>query len=344
MSKKKICIVMGGPSAEHEISLRTGREVMKHLERGKYVPRAVIVTKSREFFWADIVHDIPSELDCTNPAKSKFFTGPLKAADSQVIWQDCDAVFLALHGEFGENGVFQGFLDTLGIPYTGSNVLSSAIGMDKIVARRVFEHAGLTTPPGSIWRTKGSGPSVDDIVRDRGFPCFVKCPQSGSSRLMGRATNETELSMLLDQFSKESDAILVESAIVGDEYSVPVLEYPDGSLKPLPPILIRPVKAEFFDYSAKYMSGGSDEIVPAPCSAELTARLQEAALTAHIEIGCRGLTRTDIIVRDDKLFVLEINTLPGMTSASLAPKAFAAAGGSFAELLDILIRDALKGR
>ena len=340
MTKKHVNVVMGGPSAEHEISLRTGREVLRNLDKSKYLPRAVVITKSREIYWADVERDVPTEQDCIDPSASKEFKGPLNPAASFEIWKDCDVAFLALHGEFG---VFQGFLETLGVPYTGSGVLASAMGMDKIVAKHVFEQNGITTPPYSIYHTDGSGTSIAQIATDRGFPSFVKCPQSGSSRLMGRATNTTSLEALCAEFASEASEILVESAIHGDEYSVPVLEYPDGSLKALPPILIRLVKTEFFDYTAKYMAGASEEIVPAPCSAELTARLQDVAVRAHRAIGCKGLTRTDIIVQNDTLFALEINTLPGMTSASLAPKAFAAAGGSFAELLDILLRDALSG-
>jgi D-alanine-D-alanine ligase len=123
-----------------------------------------------------------------------------------------------------------------------------------------------------------------------------------------------------------------------------VLEYPDGTLRALPPVYIQPVSASFFDYSAKYDDGGSREIVPAPCPEELQERLRHAALCAHSTLRCSGLTRTDMILSAGTLYVLEINTLPGLTPASLAPKSFAAAGGTYPELLDILIQTALKRR
>jgi D-alanine-D-alanine ligase len=155
---------------------------------------------------------------------------------------------------------------------------------------------------------------------------------------MGRASNVKELKHLLLELSHHSDNLLIETAISGEEFSCPVLEQPDGSIQALPPILIRPVDSEFFDYSAKYKKGGSEEIVPAPCKEETTHRIQDIALQAHRALGCRGLTRTDMILSRGRLYVLEINTLPGLTPASLAPKSFAAAGGTYPELLDILIQ------
>jgi D-alanine-D-alanine ligase len=239
--------------------------------------------------------------------------------------------------------VIQGFLETIGVPYTGSGVFASAAGMDKIASKLIFEQNGLDTPPYTIWGVNHPEVTVDEIVKKHSFPCFVKCPQSGSSRLMGRADNRAALEALLEEYRASADDILIETTVRGDEYSCPILEKPDGSIQPLPPILIRPLKSAFFDFEAKYTSGASEEIVPAPCSEELTRRLQQAALVAHRSLGCRGITRTDIIVQDGRLYVLEINTLPGMTSASLVPKAFAAVKGSYAGLLDILIQTAQRG-
>jgi D-alanine-D-alanine ligase len=341
---KKIVVVMGGPSAEHDVSLNTGQEVLRCLDQKKYAVRIAILSRDLRFFFSDaLLRDIPAQ-DFSRPQDSSRFTGPIQPEQSACLWEGCACAFLALHGEFGEDGRIQGFLETCGIPYTGSKVFASAVGMDKITTKYLYERHGLTTPPFSIFRTDGTGVSVEQIAVAHGFPCFVKCPQSGSSKLMGRADSRESLKSLLEEFTPCAREILIETMIAGEEYSVPVLEYPDRSVKALPPILIRPVHASFFDYTAKYTSGESEEIVPAPCSASLTQRLCEAAVTAHDALHCNGLSRTDILVQDGSLYVLETNTLPGLTSASLAPKAFAAAGGTYAQLLDTLIETALAGR
>lgn len=342
--KKQVAVILGGPSAEHEVSIATGREVLKHINKNKYTCRIVLITRDKKFYYCDKDSTTLDQKDFFEPQTSSSFIGPVTPAASQMIWDRCDVALLALHGEFGEDGRFQGFLETLDIPYTGSGVFASAAGMDKIASKYLFEKMGIATPPYSIYRTDGTGASVEDIARMHGFPCFVKCPQSGSSRLMGRAESIGQLRQMLDEFSPETTQILVESNIAGDEYSCPVLEYPDGRVEALLPILIKPVSSVYFDYTAKYTDGACREIVPAPCSPELTSRLQQAALSAHRAINCRSISRTDSIVRDNTIYVLEINTLPGLTSTSLVPKAFVAAGGSYAQLLDILIETALQGR
>jgi len=341
---KKVIVIMGGPSAEHEVSLSTGREILRHLATAKYVKRAVIISREKQFFYCDTDVTLLNEKDFSDPGNSSHFRGPVAPAQSQAIWNGYDVALLGLHGEFGEDGRFQGFLETLGIPYTGSGVLASAMGMNKIVAKYLFEKEGLTTPPYSVYQCDSSTIPLDDLMKKHGVPCYVKCPQSGSSRLMGRADSGEHLKTLIVEFKKSCAELLIESNITGTEYSCPVLEYPDGSLIPLPPILIRPVRSAYFDYTAKYTSGECEEITPAPCSPELTRRLQHAALKAHRAVKCRGVSRTDIIEKENQLYVLEINTLPGMTSASLVPKSFAATGGTYEQLLDIFIDTALAGR
>jgi D-alanine-D-alanine ligase len=296
------------------------------------------------FFYCDTDAQTLTENDMTSPEKSPRFQGPIHPADSLALWKECAVALLAMHGEYGEDGVIQGFCEAIGVPYTGSGVFSSAVGMEKITSKILFENSGLHTPPSSIYRTDKSGVSVEEIAKNHGFPCFVKCPQSGSSRLMGRADSKKALEDMLATLCANSAEILIESYIAGEEYTCPVLEYPDGAVKALPPILIRPVTSSYFDFTAKYTSGASEEIAPAPCSRTLTKRLQDVALTAHQAIKCKGLSRTDMIVKDDIIYVLEINTLPGLTAQSLVPKAYAAEGGTFAELVDILIKTALAGK
>ncbi len=336
-------VVMGGPSAEHEISLATGRGVLQNIDRKKYNARAVVITRDSKFYYCTS-ESVPTPQALEDPASSPDFTGPVEITQSHSIWQDCDVAFLALHGEFGEDGQFQGFLQTIGVAYTGSGVYASAVGMNKVTIKQLCEKFGLSTPPYTVITSADPVQQIDHLIKEHGLPCYVKCPQSGSSRLMGRAGSREELRSLLEEFRDQSRIILVERAICGDEYSCPILSRADGTLTALPPILIRPVKGTFFDYEAKYTSGACEEIVPAPCSQDLTKRIQDTAAAVHTFLGCRGLSRTDMIHSDNTLYVLEINTLPGLTGTSLAPKSFSARGGTYTELLDILIQNALSDK
>ena len=339
--KKKINIVMGGPSAEHEVSLQTGFEVLKNIDLERWEIRAVVVDRKREFFFHDVTPDTHPSLDeLAEPRNAPRMQGPFSPRAAAPVWDKCDAAFLALHGSFGEDGVIQGYLETIGIPYTGSGVYASAVAMNKITSKYLFIQNGIPVPPYSICRSNFPQHTVDEIASRHGFPCFVKCPQSGSSKLMGRASTIEALEALLREFAPLSPEILVEQSISGTEFTCGVLDDENGVPFALPPVEIRP-KTEFFDYTAKYTSGVSEEIVPTSRPLELLERIQNAALAVHRIIGCRGISRTDMIYSDDRLFVLETNTLPGLTANSLIPKAYRAIGGTFTGLIDLLIGQAL---
>jgi len=319
---------------------------MTYLDKARYSIRAVVISHDKEFFFHDIdAANIPSMKALREPHAAGIFKGPYEARESTPVWKGCDLAFLALHGTFGEDGVVQGFLDTLEIPYTGSGVFASAVAMDKIASKYLYIHNGLDVPPYSIYGVNNPLVTIDSIIEQHGFPCFCKCPQSGSSRLMGKATDKESLRKLLHELEQSSEDILVERSIQGIEFSCGVIEYRDGRTEALPPIEIRPVSSDFFDYDAKYTDGGSHEIVPAPHPKDLLDRIEQISLKAHKILGCRGVSRTDMILENDRLYVLETNTLPGMTSNSLLPKAFKATGGTYTGLLDILIETArVKGR
>ncbi|MDR0330650.1 MAG: D-alanine--D-alanine ligase [Chitinispirillales bacterium] len=338
----KVNVVMGGPSAEYEVSLRSGEQVLSYLDKSKYDLRAVVITKNKQFYYADIAADAPVP-DIQHFADANgAFIGPFHPSNSKEIWDNCDAAFLALHGEFGEDGTIQGYLDALGIPYTGSGVYASAVAMNKITSKFLYAQSGMPVPDYSVYGVNHPDVTVDGIIKKHGFPCFLKCPQSGSSRLMGRAADKASLESLLKELQEDADDILVETSISGPEFSCGVIDMPNGETKALPPIEIRPNNAEFFDYTAKYTHGATLELVPAPRPEPLLRQIEETALRAHKALGCYGVSRTDMIYCDSKLYVLETNTLPGMTSASLLPQAFKAQGGTYAGLLDILISSALK--
>lgn len=337
--KKNIIVIMGGPSAEHEISLRSGAMVVSHLSRDSYTVTALVLGKDLTVYASAENPTISlADVECVATSHAFVKKGPL--AQCTNFFTSCDCVFLALHGSFGEDGIIQGFLDALGIAYTGSGVYASAVAMNKIASKIIFERYGIATPPSSIIEPEGDWSALQ-IQTDHGFPCFVKCPQSGSSRLMGRATDSASLVALVTEFKTESREILIESAIHGIEFSVPVLEQPDGNVRALPPVEIRPKNTTFFDFEAKYSDNGSEEIVPPNRDKEILVTLQNIALRTHAILGCKGLTRTDIILSDNTYYVLEINTLPGLTPASLAPKSYASIGGTYAQLLDAILKPAL---
>jgi D-alanine-D-alanine ligase len=340
----RIAVVMGGPSVEHEISLRSGLEVMATIDQSTYRARAVVVSRKKEFFYCDPGKQALSADDLGDPASSGRFRGPCTPSSSAELWEQCDAAFLALHGSFGEDGVIQGYLDTVGIPYTGSGVSASAAAMDKIVSKFIYIHSGLTVPAWSLYGKAYTETTFGGIAAKHGFPCYVKCPQSGSSRLMDRATDSASLKRIIAELSPHSDRLLIETAVTGIEFSCGILEKENGELISLPPVEIRPGASGtggFFDYTAKYTDGGSEELVPAPRPVPLLERVQKASIAAHRAIGCSGISRTDMMYADDTLFVLETNTLPGLTSNSLLPKAFHAVGGTYAGLIDVMIRTAL---
>ena len=336
-------VIMGGPSAEHEVSLKSGREVLGTMDRKRYSVRAVAVTKDLRFYYCDIKTLIPSLKELSSPEKSRLFKGPFLPGGSLAVWSKCDVAFLAVHGSFGEDGLLQGFLDTLKIRYTGSGVFASALAMNKIASKFIFQQNGIMTPLFCIAGIAHPEITVEYLEKKFGYPLYVKCPQSGSSRLMARAASRRDLTASFKEYQKYSAELLVEKEIKGIEFSCPILEYPDGTEKTLPPIEIRPIAGSYFSFKAKYQDGGSQELVPAPRPQKLLRQIQSIALKTHKLLNCRGVSRTDMILGNDgKLYTLELNSLPGLTANSLLPKSFRAAGGTYPELIDILIHSALK--
>jgi D-alanine-D-alanine ligase len=290
-SFKRVAVLMGGPSAEHAVSLKSGRMVLTHLDKTKYAAEGFVI--SRKGRW-------PISL------------GQLK--------RRFDIVFVAMHGEYGEDGTVQRILEKYDIPFTGSGSAPSRLGMDKGAANKIFAEAGLAVP--------GAG---------KKFPMVVKPVDRGSSVGVIIAKNQDELDRGVWKALRYSPNILIQEFIFGREFTCGVLEH-SGKLTALPPTEIIPKTAEFFDYRAKYTKGASQEITPPRLPKKEVASLQRIALAAHRAIGARGFSRTDIIRdRKGKSFVLEINTIPGLTQTSLLPQQAKAAGISFSKLLEIII-------
>lgn len=305
-----IALLAGGTSSEREVSLNSGEQVSAALDPEKYTVRRY-----------DPMTDLPQLV-----------------ADAPGI----DAALIILHGAPGEDGTVQGLLDLLQIPYQGSGVLGSALAMHKVAAKRLYAQAGIPTPDYLVCEA-GRVPEPTAVIDRLGLPLVVKPVCGGSSVGVRIVRDPDALAAALEGAFAEDGTALVEAYIEGIEITGAVIG--NDRLEALPLIEIIPGKRhEFFDYRAKYEAGASEEICPARIDAELTAAAQSLALAAHRALFCRGYSRTDMMLRGRELFVLETNTIPGMTATSLLPRAAQAAGIPFGRLLDRLIELSLEDR
>ncbi len=304
MKNKKIAVVMGGPSAEREVSLNTGGAILGALQEKGY-------------------NAIGIDLNPRN------FVEQLK--NNKI-----DVVFNAVHGLYGEDGLLQGTLDMLGIPYTGSGVLASAAAMDKAVTKRLFLAAGIPTPRSRLYsKQEAEGQLCQEIQNEFGVPVVIKSAAQGSSIGVTIVDDPAAIDEAITEAFRFSDHIVVEEFINGKELTVAIL----GTDRPeaLPVIEIVPESGRY-DYRSKYTKGATQYIVPALLSAETTCRVQQVALAAYKLLNCRGIGRVDVMLdQSDHPYVLEINTIPGMTATSLVPKAAAAVGIHFADLCERIL-------
>ncbi len=302
----KICVLKGGISPEREVSLKSGEAVEEGLKEAGY---AVF------------------NLDT---AKGNFFR--------QLAKEKPDVVFIALHGSYGEDGTIQGWLELVGIPYTGSGVLASALAMDKISSKRIFSSQNLSLP-----HFQGITRNKDHSLNSHlSFPLVVKPARSGSTLGVSllRDGNELELERALEKaFQYDRSFAILEEYIEGKEITVGVIDDPEP--RSLPIIQIIP-KNELFNYQAKYSKGFCEYIVPALISPQESVRVKEAALKAYESLRCRDFARVDMILREGVAHILEVNTIPGMTKKSLLPLAAHAEGLSFPELLDKIVKSVFR--
>ena len=303
MKKLTVALLSGGISSEREVSLHGGDQIYEALDKEKY----------------NVIRYDP-----------KFDLSRL-VSDASAI----DVAFVNLHGPFGEDGTVQGFLDLLGIPYQGSGVLGSSLAMNKIASKQLYEKSGLPLPPSMVVK-RGDAVDAEACEQKFGIPLVVKPAASGSSVGVTIVRSKDALEGALEAAFAQDDTILIEMYINGTEITGGVLGNDD--LTALPIIEIIPDEScGFFDYTAKYTPGVTREICPARIDEELTAKAQSYAKIAHRTLFCKGYSRTDMILKDREIFVLETNTIPGMTATSLLPQAAQTAGISFSELLDKLI-------
>lgn len=354
MTKIRVGLIYGGRSGEHEVSVLSANSVMQAIDREKYEILPIGITKDGHW----IPGQSPSPL-----VESKNLQVRLLSDQSEInndkyailannqgnllggLGERVDVVFPVMHGPFGEDGTIQGLLELAGIPYVGGGVAASAVGMDKVLMKLVFQQKGLPVGDYLYYLRKdlngGSEAIMNEIERRLGFPCFVKPANLGSSVGISKAHNRDELNRAL-RFAAEFDRkIVVEKMLSGREIECAVL----GNDEPIAsvPGEIKPC-AEFYDYEAKYVLNDSKLEIPAALSEETTAKVRDLAIRAFKAIDCSGLGRVDFFV-DDKsgtIFVNEINTMPGFTKISMYPKLWEASGIGYTELIDRLLQLALE--
>lgn len=340
MIKANIIVLMGGKSSEHEISIISGSEVVRNLDIKKYNVLPVIISKDGSK-WLSVTKEelfsLPDPLNFkgTNKEVVKINSkSKITSANSIQSSNKNDLVFIAMHGPFGEDGTIQGLLDLVGAKYTGSGVLASAIGMNKIAFRKIMKSENILIPE---YVTMGKGESTSKISRSLGKPpYFVKPIGQGSSVGMSIVRKKIDLKAALDKAFEYDKLAFVDKYIKGREFTCAII----GNDKPiaLPVVEIIPKKGEFFDYESKYTESGSEEIAPAKISKALTQKIKEIAIKVYKAVGCEGFSRVDFLLKDGKTpVVLEVNTIPGLTPMSLFPKAAKAAGVSYSNLLDKVI-------
>jgi D-alanine-D-alanine ligase len=344
----RVMVVFGGRSGEHEVSLASARAIMEALQNGgrhEVVPVGI----TREGRWISS-KDPMRELEA---ASREIVGGPGLAAPPAKTEEKVpealgtvDVVFPVLHGPYGEDGTIQGMLEMAGIPYVGSGVLASAVGMDKITMKKIFAHHGLPQVEWlgltrRDWEGDGDG-WIGRVEASLGYPCFVKPANLGSSVGIARATDAAQLRSALEEAAALDRRLIVEAGVDAREIEVSVLgnERPEVSLPG--EILVK--RNEFYDYEAKYTEGGMELVVPADIPEETAGELRRVARAAYEAIDAAGMARVDFFLERDsgRLLLNEINTIPGFTSTSVYSRLWAASGLPYEDLLDRLINLAIE--
>lgn len=372
----KLWLMCGGPSTEHEVSLSSGKVVAQQMNLAGRTVRPVIVSRTGRW--------IVSERQLTESDRGDGWLDQLfesaaasGAADgmnvgqalSRMLSEEIDCVLPIFHGEYGEDGRLQGLLDSAEIPYIGSGVLASAVALNKAVAIATFARAGLKVARSArvsrrdFYAAAHRVPTTDarpelseedpeleqfpPAIRELKFPVFVKPVRGGSSLGVTPVHRPEDLAAALRLALGMDTEALIEEKIEGVEVSCGVVDLiKDGQIMPtsMPPTLIQPLEAEFFDYEAKYVPGKSRDTTPAPLPPEVIVAIQLCALRAHRALTCEGMSRTDMIVQPEagaEPVILELQTIPGLTPTSLLPQQCAAVGIDFPTFIDALITHAL---
>ena len=353
MKKLSVCILFGGISPEHEVSLRSAESVLNNIDQSKYDVLPVGITKEGDWilFGGKDYAMLPSGAWKNHPDNRRAAISPVRGQGLLTFEGDCvvrqriDVVFPVLLGENGEDGTMQGLLQMAGIPYVGPHVAPSAVAMDKTLTKLVVDHAGV---PQAAWQLVRSGElenhmenTMDSLELRFRYPMFVKPAGTGSSVGVSKAADREALRNALLAAAKFDKKILVEEFIHGREIEVAVM----GNESPVASICGEiDSGADFYDYDAKYITDTSTAYIPARIPGNVAEIVREAAVKVYSAIGCQGLSRVDFFgtFEENRVVFNEINTIPGFTSISMYPKLFTASGIPYTQLIDELLKLALE--
>lgn len=353
MKKLSVCVLFGGISPEHDVSLRSAESVLNNMDPEKYNIFPVGITKAGDWilFGGDDYSMLPAGTWMEHPDNRRATISPVRGQGLLSFEGDCvvrehiDVVFPVLHGENGEDGAMQGLLQMAGIPYVGPHVSASAVAMDKTLTKLVVDNAGVTQAAWMLVRVEELDHRMDAVLdRLEGrfqYPMFVKPAGTGSSVGVSKAADRESLRTALLTAGAFDSKILVEEFIHGREVEVAVM----GNTNPVASICGEiDSGADFYDYDAKYITDTSVAYIPARIPEDVEEVVRDAAVKVYSAIGCQGLSRVDFFVtyEDNRVVFNEINTLPGFTSISMYPKLFAASGIPYGELIDTLLKLALE--
>ena len=353
MKKLSVCVLFGGISPEHDVSLRSAESVLNNMDAEKYNIFPVGITKNGDWilFGGDDYSMLPAGTWMEHPDNRRATISPVRGQGLLSFEGDCvvrehiDVVFPVLHGENGEDGAMQGLLQMAGIPYVGPHVSASAVAMDKTLTKLVVDNAGVTQAAWQLVRSNELDHRMDSVL-DRleakfTYPMFVKPAGTGSSVGVSKAASREKLRTALLAAGAYDAKILVEEFIHGREVEVAVM----GNNNPVASVCGEiDSGADFYDYDAKYITDTSTAYIPARIPEDVEEIVRDAAVKVYSAIGCQGLSRVDFFVtyEDNRVVFNEINTLPGFTSISMYPKMFAASGIPYSELIDELLKLALE--
>jgi D-alanine-D-alanine ligase len=348
MTKLKIGLLFGGCSGEHEVSITSARAIAKALTQGENVNQYEIIptyiNKSGIWLQQNLSQEV---LNSGQPLNGE------EGVAAKQRWQfppqisEIDVWFPILHGPNGEDGTVQGLLTLMQVPFVGSGVLGSAVGMDKIIMKNVFAQAGLpqvkylAVTREQIWSNSCIFPKMcDQIDETLGYPCFVKPANLGSSVGITKAKNRSELEQALDNAASYDRRIIIEAGVTAREIECAVLGNDNPKASVVGEITYN---SDFYDYETKYTDGLAELLIPASVPDKIVTKVQEMALNAFAAVDCRGLARVDFFYLEStgEVLINEINTLPGFTALSMYPQLWAASGISFPELVAHLIQLAL---
>ena len=355
MKKLSVCVLFGGISPEHEVSLRSAESVLNNIDKEKYHVLPVGITRDGKwyYFGGTDYAMLPAKTWVTHPDSCPAVISPvrgqglLRFSGDTVTATPIDVVFPVLHGENGEDGAMQGLLQMAGIPYVGPHVAASAVAMDKTLTKLVADHAGVAQADWQLVRSADMGSrmekTLDSVEARFRYPVFVKPAGTGSSVGVSKVSGREKLRSALLTAGKYDDKVLVEEFIQGREVEVAVM----GNDSPVASVCGEiDSGADFYDYEAKYITDTSVAYIPARIPEDVAETVRDTAVKIYKAIGCQGLSRVDFFVtwQDNKVVFNEINTLPGFTSISMYPKLFGASGIPYSQLIDQLIALALEAK